>query len=78
MYGATKATLEQFTQGLAEEVYQYGILVTCLSPSLVVATPGTIYHKLVTGFDDPSAEPPETMAKAILPLITELLDKGNS
>lgn len=74
-YGAEKAALERFTQGLAEEVYQYGVSVTCVSPSQVVATPGTVYHKLVTGFDDPRAEPPETMAKAALLLATEPLDK---
>jgi len=75
MYGASKAAIERFTQGLAEEVYQYGVSVTCVSPSLVVPTPGTVYHKLVTGFDDPRGEPPEVMAKAILLLATAPLDK---
>jgi len=75
MYGATKAALERFTQGLAQEVYQYGISVTCLSPSKVVPTPGTVYHKLVTGYDDPRGEPPTMMARAILLLATEPLDK---
>ena len=75
MYGAEKAALERFTQGLAEEVYQYDISVAALSPSLVVPTPGTIYHKLVTGPDDPRGEPPGIMAKAALLLATEPLDK---
>jgi citronellol/citronellal dehydrogenase len=75
MYGATKAALERFSQGLAEEVYQYGISVACVSPSLVVPTPGTVYHKLVTGMDDPRGESPEMMARAILLLSTEPLDK---
>lgn len=75
MYGATKAAVERFSQGLAEEVYQYGITVACISPSLVVPTPGTVYHKLVTGYDDPRGEPPEMMARAILLLATEPLDK---
>lgn len=75
MYGATKAALERFTQGLAQEVYPYGISVTCLSPSKVVPTPGTVYHKLVTGYDDPRGEPPAVMARAILLLATEPLDK---
>ena len=75
MYGATKAALERFTQGLAEEIYQYGISVTCVSPSVVVPTPGTVYHKLVTGLDDPRGEPAEMMARAILLLATEPLDK---
>lgn len=74
-YGAQKAALERFTQGLAMEVYEYGISVTCVSPSLVVPTPGTVFHGLVTGMDDPSGEPPELMAKAVLLLATEPLDK---
>jgi len=75
MYGTTKAALERFTQGLAEEVYQYGISVTAISPSMVVPTPGTMYHKLVDSLDDPRGERPEIMAKAILLLATEPLDK---
>jgi NAD(P)-dependent dehydrogenase (short-subunit alcohol dehydrogenase family) len=75
LYGAEKAALERFTQGLASEVYQDGISVTCVSPSQVVPTPGTVHHKLVTGMDDPRGEPPELMAKAALLLATEPLDK---
>jgi NAD(P)-dependent dehydrogenase (short-subunit alcohol dehydrogenase family) len=74
-YGAEKAALERFTQGLAAEVYQYGISVTCFSPSLVVPTPGTVHHKLVRGIDDPAGEPPEYMAKAAVILATEPVDK---
>ena len=73
-YGAEKAALERFTQGLASEVYEFGISVTCLSPSLVVPTPGTVYHNLVTGMDDPRGEPPALMADAALLLATEPLD----
>jgi len=75
MYGTTKAALERFSQGLAQEVYQYGVSVACLSPSQVVPTPGTVYHKLVNALDDPRGEPPEVMARAILLLSTEALDK---
>ncbi len=75
LYGAEKAALERFTQGLAEEVYRYGISVTCVSPSQVVPTPGTVYHNLVTCMDDPRGEPPEVMARAALLLATEPLDK---
>ena len=53
MYGSTKAALERFTQGLAQEVHEHNIAVTALSPSQVVATPGTIYHKIAKGMDDP-------------------------
>src|SRR5712691_12925641 len=69
-YGAEKAAIERFSQGLASEVYQYGISVTCVSPSQVVPTPGTVYHKLVSGIDDPRGEPPELMARATLLLAT--------
>jgi citronellol/citronellal dehydrogenase len=75
LYGAEKAALERFTQGLAAESYNDGISVTCVSPSQVVPTPGTVHHKLVTGMDDPRGEPPEIMAKAALLLATEPLDK---
>lgn len=74
-YGAEKAALERFTQGLAAEVYQHGISVTCVSPSQVVPTPGTVFHRLVRGLDDPRGEPPNLMAKAALLLATEPLDK---
>ena len=73
-YGAEKAALERFSQGLAQEVYQYGISVTCVSPSQVVPTPGTVFHNLVTGIDDPRGEHPEFMAKSALLLATEPLD----
>ncbi|MEX0801230.1 MAG: SDR family NAD(P)-dependent oxidoreductase [Dehalococcoidia bacterium] len=73
-YGAEKAALERFSQGLASEVYQYGVSVACVSPSLVVPTPGTVHHRLVRGLDDPTGEPPQLMAKAALLLATEPLD----
>ena len=75
MYGTTKAALERFTQGLAQEVYQYGISVAAVSPSMLVATPGAVYHGYATGPDDPRSEPPDMMARAILLLATEPLDK---
>ncbi len=71
MYGATKAALERFTQGLAQEVAQHGgITVAAVSPSQLVATPGTVHHKLVTGLNDPVSEPPSMMARAVLLLAT--------
>lgn len=75
LYGAEKAALERFTQGLAAEVYDAGVSVACVSPSLVVATPGVLHHKLVRSKDDPSAEPEQMMADAVLLLATEPLDK---
>ncbi|MYG90493.1 MAG: SDR family NAD(P)-dependent oxidoreductase, partial [Chloroflexi bacterium] len=44
LYGAEKAALERFTQGLASEVHQHGISVTCYSPSQIVPTPGVVHH----------------------------------
>lgn len=78
MYGASKAALERFTQGLAQEVAHHGgIAVACVSPSRVVPTPGTVYHKLVDGLDDPRGEPPEMMARAALLLASEPAEKVN-
>lgn len=74
-YGAEKAALERFTQGLAQEVYEHGISVTAVSPSQVVPTPGTVFHNLVSGIDDPRGEHPELMAKASLLLATEPLEE---
>jgi NAD(P)-dependent dehydrogenase (short-subunit alcohol dehydrogenase family) len=74
-YGAEKAALERFTQGLAAEVYAHAVSVTCVSPSRVVPTPGTVYHHLVKSLDDPRGEPVELMAKAALLLATEPLDR---
>jgi citronellol/citronellal dehydrogenase len=74
-YGSEKAALERFTQGLAAEVQEYGVSVTCVSPSQVVPTAGTVHHKLVRGLDDPRGEPPELMAKAALLLATEPIEK---
>jgi NAD(P)-dependent dehydrogenase (short-subunit alcohol dehydrogenase family) len=78
MYGATKAALERFTQGLAEEVAPCGnIAISCVSPSKVVPTPGTVYHHLVDGLDDPRGEPPALMAQASLLLASEDASKVN-
>src|SRR3989454_1511265 len=74
-YGAEKAALERFTQGLAAEVYQHGISVTCVSPSQIVPTPGTVYHRLVKSMDHPRREPPLLMARAALLLATQPLEK---
>jgi NAD(P)-dependent dehydrogenase (short-subunit alcohol dehydrogenase family) len=78
MYGASKAALERFTQGLAQEVAHHGgIAVSCVSPSRVVPTAGTVYHKLVKSLDDPTGEPPSMMANAALLLASEPAEKVN-
>jgi NAD(P)-dependent dehydrogenase (short-subunit alcohol dehydrogenase family) len=71
LYGAEKAAIERYSQGLAEEVYEYGISVSSLAPSQVVPTPGTVYFKMVSSLDDPRGEPPEMMARASLLLVSE-------
>lgn len=73
-YGAQKAALERFTQGLAEEEYEHGISVTCVSPSQVVPTPGTVFHDL-TSWDNPKSEPPSYMPLAVLLLATEPVEE---
>ncbi len=75
LYGMEKAALERFTQGLASEVYDEGVSVTCVSPSQVVPTAGTVHHKLVRDLDDPRGEPPEVMARATLLLATEPIER---
>ena len=77
MYGATKAALERFTQGLAQEVATHNIAVTALSPSQVVATPGTVYHKIASGTDDPRAERRARRLVALEDMASEPADKVN-
>ena len=74
-YGTTKAALERFTQGLAMEVYRYGISVTCLSPSQIVPSWANVRDGLVDAIDDPRGEFSDVMARAALLLATEPLDK---
>ena len=75
MYGASKAALERFTQGLAQEVYEHGVTVACYSPGIGVATEGTVHFGLAKSLDDPDREPMAMMARAALLLATEPLDK---
>lgn len=77
MYGATKAALERFTQGLAQEVAPHGVAVSAVSPSQTVATPGTVYHKLMASMDDPKGEPMSYMARAALLLASEPAETVN-
>lgn len=71
-YGAGKAGLERFTQGLASEVFADGVSVTCVAPSQVVPSPNTEAMGVV---DDASSEPPAWMPMAILLLATEPASK---
>ena len=74
-YGAQKAAVERFTQGLAEEVVDSGVGVAAIAPSQIVPTPGAIFNGIITGPDDPRAEPPDYLAEAIALLATLPLDE---
>jgi citronellol/citronellal dehydrogenase len=67
VYGMCKAAVERFSTGLAAELYADNIAVNALSPTRVVPTPGTIFHRLTTS-DDENAERPAIMAAAALAL----------
>ena len=67
VYGMCKAAIERFSTGLAAELYADNIAVNALSPTQVVPTPGTIFHKLTTPGDE-NSEPPAVMAEAALML----------
>jgi citronellol/citronellal dehydrogenase len=64
VYGMCKAALERFTTGLASEVQGDGIAVNVLSPSGLVATPGTVHHGLTRNIPPEFLEPPEAIAEA--------------
>ncbi len=74
-YGTTKAALERLTQGLAQEVYSNGITVAAVAPSMGVGTPQLVAAGIFSGPDDPNGEHPKLMAKAVLLLATEPIDK---
>lgn len=74
LYGSTKAALERFTQGLAEEVERHGIAVSCVSPSEPVRTPGALFHLEVSGMGDKGA-PVDYMVESALLLATEPLEE---
>ena len=75
LYGMTKAALERFTQGLAEEAWPYGIAVSSVAPGVGVATEGNLHFKLFDSADDPRAEPMTVMADSILLLASEAPEK---
>lgn len=74
-YGAQKALVERFTQGLAQEVYGAGVGVAAIAPSQIVPTPGALLNEHVTGAEDPRAEPASYMAQAIALLLGEPLEQ---
>lgn len=73
MYGASKAALERFTQGLAAELWPHRIVVNALSPANLVPTPGATASELGPGANlgAVTTEPVEHMAQAALWLVSE-------
>jgi NAD(P)-dependent dehydrogenase (short-subunit alcohol dehydrogenase family) len=74
-YGAQKAAIERFTQGLAIEVEGTGVGVAAVAPSQIVPTPGALFNRLITGPEDPKAEKPAFMPEAIFLLATLPLEE---
>ncbi len=67
-YGATKAALDRYTQGLAHEVASEGIYINALAPENIVLTSGADYVRDIARRSPDMAEPVEVMAEAALEL----------
>lgn len=63
VYGMCKAAMERFSTGFASEVYEHNVAVNAISPGLV-ATPGTVLHKLVNEENKDRQSPVEAIAEA--------------
>ncbi|MGE0543040.1 MAG: SDR family NAD(P)-dependent oxidoreductase [Dehalococcoidia bacterium] len=64
VYGMCKAAMERFSTGFASEVYEDNVAVNAISPGLV-ATPGTVLHKLVNEQNKDMQSPVEAIAEAV-------------
>lgn len=69
-YGATKAALDRYTQGLAHEVAEHDIFVNSMAPVAIVLTQGAEYVRDIARKNPDMAEPVEMMAEAALELCT--------
>lgn len=69
-YSASKAAIERLSNGLAEEVREYGIAVNCLKPAGFVESEGARYWS-PPNTDFSSWEPPDLMVKATIFLATQ-------
>ena len=70
-YGATKAALNRYTEGLAHELAPDGICINSLAPENIVLTTGADYVRDIARRNPDMAEPVETMAEAALVLCSE-------
>lgn len=69
-YSASKAAIERLTNGLAEEVREYGIAVNCLKPAGFVDSEGARYWS-PPNTDFSTWEPPDLMVQATIFLATQ-------
>lgn len=67
-YGATKAALDRYTEGLAHEVASDGVFVNAMAPTSIVLTSGADYVRDIARKNPDMAEPVEMMAEAALEL----------
>ena len=69
-YSASKAGIERLSNGLAEEVREYGIAVNCLKPAGFIDSEGLRYWS-TPETDTEEWEPPDLMVKAAIFLATQ-------
>lgn len=69
-YGATKAALDRYTQGLGHELASEEIFVNAMAPTAIVLTQGASYVRDIARKSPDMAEPIEMMAEAALELCT--------
>ena len=67
-YGATKAALDRYTEGLGHELYPDGIYVNTMAPEAIVLTQGADYVRYIARKNPDMVEPVEMMAEAALAL----------
>jgi len=72
-YSASKAGIERLTNGLAEEVREYGISVNALKPAGFIESEGARYWS-PPDTDFSKWEPPDLMVKAAIFLATQTAD----
>ncbi|MBN7796494.1 SDR family NAD(P)-dependent oxidoreductase [Parahaliea mediterranea] len=70
-YGATKAALNRYSEGLAHEVAAEGVCVNTLAPESIVLTPGAEQVRDIARRHPDMAEPVEMMAEAALVLCSQ-------
>ena len=68
VYGMAKAALDRMSTGLSIECWERGVQINSLSPSGGVRTPGALAASEMYNRFPQFAEPPETMAEAVLAL----------